>query len=250
MRAKTVQDTLNESYEDFEDEEALLQKGNKITLGKGLEPLTEYQMAACYLNAKNAMGRAEDSKTTFAGKIARKMNKAEVETDFQRVSAPRLADMLDRRPRTIEYTVSKFRLLLSGNREGAIGNVMYRKILHFFDKFQKMSPGEVHGLALEAIDPDADYTRSEEYADQVAGQSQKTQEKKKESEKFKNNMMNDVANTYVQYKPLGEERAIKQTLKALTLKYNISQSELISIIKIEMKEPAIKKIFNKYSKTF
>ena len=234
MKAKTVKEMLNEDYR--EDE---LNPGELRALAQGKDVLSKSQMAACYLSAKNSKGRAEDANTTFAGKMATRMNKNEEETDFQRVSIPRLADMLDLSVRTVSYTVSKFRLLLEGNREGTLGNVMYEKIIYYFDLFQKMQPGEVYSLALEAIDPDADFSRSEEFSEQ----SKKLAEKKKKSEKAKVNLAAEIVSIFNQYKPLGDEKAAKQTLKVIENKYSMSRDEIIKIIKASKIEPSIKKIF-------
>lgn len=238
MRAKTVQDTLNGSYDDEKLNAAELR-----SQAQGKDVLTKSQMAACYLNAKNAIGRAEDAKTNFAGKMARKMNKVEKETDFQRVTAPRLADMLNLSVRTVGYTVSKFRLLLDGNREGTASNVIYEKILYYFDLFQRMSPGEVHGLALEAIDPDASYDRSEEFSEQTSEYSKRTLEKKKEAERSKFHLVNDLTAAFGQYRPLGEEKAARQAIKSIMAKYGMDQASLIQAIKSSKIEPSLRKIF-------
>lgn len=242
MRAKTVQDTINEAV-DYQYDDENLNAAELRSLAQGKNVLTKAQMAACYLNAKNAAGRSEDNKTNFAARMARKMNKAEKETDFQRVTAPRLADMLDLSWRTVSYTVSKFRLLLDGNREGTISNVMYEKILYYFDLFEKMQPSQVMAIAMEAVDPNADYTQSEEAAESSAKYSKISQEKKKASEKLKVDMINSLTSAFSQYKPLGEEKAAKRALAAMVTKYGITLPELIQTIKASKIESSLRRIF-------
>lgn len=253
MRAKTVKEMLNESINEsrqklengylleYDDDD--LNAAELRARNQGKDILTRAQMAACYLNAKNAQGRSEDARTNFAGKMARKMNKVEKETDFQKVSAPRLADMLNLSVRTVGYTVSKFRLLLDGNREGTESNVIYDKILYYFDLFEKMSPGEVHGLALEAIDPDASYERSLKFAEENREQYLRALAKKREEEKNKFNIINALTSAFSQYKPLGEERAAKAALKSIEAKYAMTHDELIRMIKASKIEQSLRKIF-------
>ena len=171
------------------------------------------------------------------------MSKNPDESDFQKVSAERLADMIEMNPSSASYVITKFKKLFNGARGDVKEDYLSRKAIAYFDKFQKMPIQEVFSYAEEVVNPEADTTRSEEYLAKRKGYTEKSAANKVAKEKMKNTMMIDVANTYVQYKPLGEERAAKQTLKAIAAKYSISQEELISAIKNEMKEPAIKRIF-------
>lgn len=146
-----------------------LRRGEKASKTKGLDILTDEQMAACYLAAEARIGRSEDthgrgdSSNTRAG-LASGSNKNE---DFRNVSGLRLSSMLGLKPRTVEYTVSKFRLLLLGQRSGTEGNVMYDKILDCFDKFREMPKAEVLDMAESALTGEIDAEKEQTYKDQV-----------------------------------------------------------------------------------
>jgi len=153
---KLVCESLEELY-GIDIEAPEYSAGEKAAITKGQDVLTKQQLAAMYLAAKDAMGRSEDTRgrgDTALTRNAIKINKEE-STDFKKLSIPRLGDVLDLKPRTVSYTISKFRLLMQGNREGIHGNDLYEKIINAFDEFDKMEKegraGEVYALAAEAV---------------------------------------------------------------------------------------------------
>jgi len=179
---KLVCESLEELY-GTDQPEIEYSGGEKAAITRGNDVLTKAQLAALYLAAKNAAGRSDDTRgigDTGLTRNALKMNK-EVDTDFQKLSAPRLADVLDLKPRTVNYTLSKFRLLLQGNREGTESNVLYDKIIEAFDEFDAMEKkglsGEVYALASEAVNMGAGTERSDKWAEESSEQYKKTKEK-------------------------------------------------------------------------
>ena len=230
---KLVCESLEELYGAPEIETQEYSKGERAALSQGLDVLSKSQLAAIYLAAKDAMGRSEDTKgrgDTGLTRNALKISK-ETPTDFQKLPAPRLADVLGLKPRTVNYTLSKFRLLLQGNREGTESNHLYDKVISAFDEFEKMSPGEVHALATEAVDPNADFSRSEEYEKEVALQGQKYRQNIKE----RNHKIGvDAYSLYNSYRPLGE-KAPKKVIDTISQKYNMSANDIRQIIKTHLK---------------
>ena len=230
MRAKFVNEVL-------ENDDLL--PGERRALAQGLDILSKSQMAAMYLAAKDAMGRSEDTRgrgDTGLTRNAKRMN-AEVQTDFQKLSAPRLADVLGLKPRTVNYTLSKFRLLLQGNREGTESNILYSKLINAFDEFEKMQVSEVFALANEAVDPNADYSRSEQYADEVAIQAKKSRENILKRNKIIGasavSMFNSLRDR------VGDEKAAKMTLNKIAAEKNITIEALRTIVKTYLKNDQV-----------
>ena len=191
-----------------------------------------------YLAAKGAMGRSEDTQGRGDSGLTRnalKMGKEE-NTDFQKLSAPRLGDVLNLKPRTVSYTLSKFRLLLQGNREGVFGNDLYEKIINAFDEFDKMMQdgrsGDVYALASEAVNMNAGTERSDKFAEESSEQGRKTREKIQ----ARNNKI--VQSTYDLYNklrvPFGE-KAPKMVLNKLSSEYGLPAEDLRTIIKTNLK---------------
>ncbi len=234
---KLVCESLDELYanQPAEIEEIEYSPGEKAARTKGQDILTRPQLAAMYLAAKDAMGRSEDTQGRGDSGLTRnalKINKEE-STDFQKLSAPRLGDVLDLKPRTVSYTLSKFRLLLQGNREGIFGNDLYDKIINAFDEFEKMPVGEVYSIAMEAVNPDADFSRSEKYAQETAEQNRKFRESIKERNK---KIAFEVLDIYNKLNgPMGE-RAPKMAISKIAAEYELSTEEVRTIIKTYLKD--------------
>jgi hypothetical protein len=220
---KLVSESLNELY-------GSKYRGEKIALAQGLDVLTKSQLAAIYLAAKDAMGRSEDSRGRGDNALTRnalKINK-EINMDFQKLPAPRLADVLGLKPRTVNYTMSKFRLLLQGNREGTESNVLYNKIIDAFDEFEKMQAGEVYALAMEAVDINADFSRSEKYQEEVSMKAKKT---RGNTINRNNNIGFAALDLYNNLKKYLGERTPKIVINKIASEYNLSENEIRTIIK-------------------
>ena len=212
--------------------------GEKAAITRGNDVITKSQLAAMYLAAKDGMGRSEDTQGRGDSGMTRnalKMNKEE-NTDFQKLSAPRLGDVLDLKPRTVSYTLSKFRLLLQGTREGIPGNDLYDKIINAFDEFEDMMKngrsGEVYSLAMDAVNMDAGTERSDKYDDELANQGRKSREKiQKRNEEI-------IRSTYDLYNKLRVafgERAPKMVINKLSAEHKLSAEDIRTIIKIGLK---------------
>jgi len=208
--------------------------GEKAALRKGQDVLTKPQLAAMYLAAKDAAGRSEDTRGRGDSGMTRnalKINKEE-NTDFQKLSAPRLADVLDLKPRTVNYTLSKFRLLLQGNREGTESNDLYDKIINAFDEFEKMSAGEVYSLATEAVNMDAGTERSQKYAEESSEQARKMREKIQARNK---KIGYDAYELYNKLKNIMGERTPKNVVGKISQEYGLATDDVRSIIRTHLK---------------
>ena len=234
---KLVCESLEELY-GIDIEAPEYSAGEKAAITKGQDVLTKQQLAAMYLAAKDAMGRSEDTRgrgDTALTRNAIKINKEE-STDFKKLSIPRLGDVLDLKPRTVSYTISKFRLLMQGNREGIHGNDLYEKIINAFDEFDKMEKegrsGEVHALAAEAVNMNAGTERSTKYEEELAGQYKKTKER---IERRNRKIMQDTYDLYNQLRGPFGERAPKKIIDKLSLEYSLSPEDIRTIIKTNLK---------------
>lgn len=213
--------------------------GEKRALAQGLDILSDSQMAAIYLSAKDAAGRSEDTRgrgDNFLTRNAKKMM-AGIEDGFEKLSAPRLADALGLKHRTVSYTCSKYRLLIQGNREGTESNVLYNKIISSFDGFQKMSSAELYLLASQAIDPNTDFSESDKFLAETALKAKKAKEK---IMKQNNCIALSAMSLYNGLKDkLGDRIAIPLTLSQISSEKNIPIEELRTIIKTYLKNDRI-----------
>ncbi len=235
---KLVCESLEELYGTNQPNEIEYSSGEKAAITKGQDVLTKPQLAAMYLAAKDAEGRSEDTRGRGDSGLTRnalKINKEE-STDFQKLSAPRLADVLDLKPRTVNYTLSKFRLLLQGNREGTASNDLYDKIINAFDEFEKMiqegRSGDVYLLASEAVDMNAGTSRSDKFAEESYEQARKTRER------IQARNRKIIQSTYEIYNQVGGtfgERAPKMVINKLSAEYGLSAEDLRTIIKTNLK---------------
>jgi len=233
---KLVCESLEELY--GENPEIEYSSGEKAAITRGNDVLTKAQLAAMYLAAKDAMGRSEDTQGRGDSGLTRnalKINKEET-TDFQKLSVPRLGDVLDLKPRTVSYTLSKFRLLAQGNREGIKGNDLYEKIINAFDEFEEMMKGgragEVYALASEAVNMNAGTERSTKYEEELTGQYRKTKER---IDKRNKKIIQDTYDLYNQLRGPFGERAPKKIIDKLSSEYGLSPDDLRTIIKTNLK---------------
>lgn len=239
---KIVSESLNEFYgiDTFTEvlPEIEYSGGEKAAITRGNDVLTKAQLAAMYLAAKDAMGRSEDTQGRGDSGLTRnalKINKEE-NTDFQKLSAPRLGDVLDLKPRTVSYTLSKFRLLLQGNREGIYGNDLYDKIINAFDEFEKMiqdgRSADVYSLAAEAVNMDATTERSDKAAEESSEQGRKTREKIQQRNA---KIIQSTYDLYNQLRGALGERTPKAVINKLSSEYDLSAEDLRTIIKTNLK---------------
>jgi hypothetical protein len=225
-------------------EESNLSGGEQAALSKGFDVLTSSQLAAMYLAAKATISRSEDTRgrgDTFLTRNAKKM----AETDrlnFDQLPLVRLADVLDVKPRTVNYTVSKFKLLLQGNREGTYSNCLYAKVVNAFDEFQKMVPSEVYALASEAIDVNADFSRSEQYLDEVAKQAKIYHENLVKRNKIIGSSAVSLFNALKD--KMEEKKAVEKTISKIAEEKGLTIEAARKIIKNYVKNDRF--LFNKF----
>jgi len=162
-----------------------LRSGQKAAISRGDDILSDEQYAACYLNAIRSLGRAEDTRgrgDTGLTRNALKMTKGGNE-DWQNISGAKLSAYLGLKPQTVERTISKFKLLLQGQREGTEDNVIWPELANLFDRFESMPKAEVVSMAEEAIMNEPDMTAYQAYLDKMNAKSKESLEKKKMTEK-------------------------------------------------------------------
>ena len=234
---KFVCESLEELY-GTDQPEIEYSGGEKAAISRGNDVLTKPQLAAMYLAAKDAMGRSEDTQGRGDSGLTRnalKMGKEE-NTDFQKLSAPRLGDVLGLKPRTVSYTISKFRLLLQGNREGIFGNDLYDKIINAFDEFKGMGDqglsGELYSLASEAVNMDAGTEISDKWTEETSDQGRKSREK---IQKRNAKIIQSTYEVYNQLRGSFGERAPKMVINKLASEYKLSPEDLRTIIKMGLK---------------
>ena len=235
-------------FESFEDEETKpeLRPGQKAAVSRGDDILSEGQYAACYLNAIQALGRAEDTRgrgDTGLTRNALKMVGQEQE-DWQKISAAKLSIYLNLKPQTVERTVSKFKLLLQGEREGSESNVLWPELIATFDWFESMPKAEVLALAEEAIDQEADDSQYQEYLAKMSAQSKKSRDKKLASdEKVRKQIRSTFNSLKDQYK--GDlDKAVRNTMMALARSFDTTEDDIRTQAKIEFKkEPNLLKVW-------
>jgi hypothetical protein len=213
--------------------------GEKAAITRGNDVLTKSQLAAMYLAAKDAEGRSEDTRGRGDSGLTRnalKMNKEE-NTDFQKLPAPRLGDVLDLKPRTVSYTLSKFRLLLQGLREGIPGNDLYNKIIDAFDEFEKIVKdgrlGDIYTLASEAVNMNATTERSEKWYEEQTDQGRKTRER---IQKRNKDIVRDTYDLYNKLRVAFGERTPKMVINKLSAEYEVSAEDIRTIIKMGLKD--------------
>ena len=232
-------------FESFEaEEQPKLRPGQKAAISRGDDILSDGQYAACYLNAIQALGRAEDTRgrgDTGLTRNALKMVGSEQE-DWQKISAAKLSIYLDLKPQTVERTVSKFKLLLAGQREGTESNVLWPELISIFDRFQSMPKAEVLTLAEEAINPDGDDTAYREWLDKQNAASKDSQVKKKLSLAKQGDALKRL---FASFKAaVGPERGAKMTVSKFASENEMDQAAVRKLaMEIYKKDPVTAKYF-------
>ena len=256
MKKKYVNDFngfVNENLEDetingSDEPKPELRGGQKAAITRGDDILSDEQYAACYLNAVQALGRGEDTHgrgDTGLTRNALKMSNEGPE-DWQSISGAKLSAYLNLKPQTVERTVSKFKLLLQGQRDGTPSNVIWPELVNIFDRFELMQKGEVLAMAEEAINSEPDMTAYQEYLDKMAEQSKKSRNKQKDTdERVRKQVRKTFLDLASQFN--GDlEKAVKFTTKALAQSYNTSAEDIEAQARIEFKkEPSIIKAWTK-----
>jgi len=146
--------SLNESYleeglEDLEDEDRELTSGEKAALARDFQILTDAQLAAMYLRAKEKAEEEDGKYTNMIHGIEGFIDK-DKEGAFS-ISAAALADAIGvESARTVQRTISKFKNLINGVGETS-GESLYPKIKKIFDIFSSTKDSDLANLASEAI---------------------------------------------------------------------------------------------------
>jgi hypothetical protein len=164
---------------DLDDEkDKELTKGEKAALARGLQIMTEPQLAALYLAA---LGKSEDDVLKYIVKIDGMLDFAEIDSKTQKpsITLAALADSIGlESTRTMARTVNKFRNLIDGVGETE-SEVIYPKIIKAFDTFRQMKPDEIANIASSSIQ-DPSYTVNR---DAVATAAEKTAKNRAEAKK-------------------------------------------------------------------
>jgi len=256
MKKKYVNDFkgfVNENLQDetldgAEEKKPELRGGQKAVITRGDDILSDEQYAACYLNAIQSLGRGEDTRgrgDTGLTRNALKMSKEGPE-DWQNISGAKLSAYLNLKPQTVERTVSKFKLLLPGEREGTPSNVIWPELANLFDRFESMQKGEVLAMAEEAISSEPDMTAYQEYLDKMPASSKKARDKQKNTDEL---VRKQIRKTFLDLTKQfnGDlEKAVKFTTKSLAQSYDTDPADIETQAKIEFKkEPSILKAWTK-----
>lgn len=227
-----------------EDEEELvkqkLSSGEKAALTKGLDVITDSQMAALYLVAKTRLAKREDQSDTYAGRQAQKMNRDVSNDDFRDVTYGRLADLLNMKPLTVSRTTNKFMLLMKGEERES--EVLYAKIIEAFEKFKSMQEAEVLGLAQEAVDPNASTDKSDAFRDKTSQQSAKTRENKISRDKAIGQSVKSLYNSLKGQ--FGEEKAARMSVSKVAGEKGLDPAAVKAIVQEFLKgEPTLRARF-------
>lgn len=217
--------------------------GQKAAITRGDDLLTDQQYAACYLAAIRALERGEDTRgrgDTGLTRNALKMT-AQQDDNWQNVSSAKLSAYLGLKPQTVERTVSKFKLLLKGEREGTESNVVWPELANLFDQFEGMSRADVVNMAEEAILSEPDWSEYEDYLKKQAESGEKSREKKKTTDaEIKKEVRRVFLRLNDQFKDL--DRAVRLTKSALAQSFGIDPSVLTTLAQQEFKnEPSLRK---------
>lgn len=218
--------------------------GQKAAIARGDDILSDQQYAACYLNAIRSQERAEDTRgrgDTGLTRNALKMTDQATD-DWQNVSSAKLSAYLDLKPQTVERTVSKFKLLLKGEREGTESNVIWPELANLFDTFEAMPKTEVLAMAEEAISSEPDWS---DYNDYLATQSEsgkKSREKKKATDSEVKREIRKVFLGLVKQFNGDLEKAVRITRKSMSDSFGLEPKSVSILAMQEFKnEPSLKK---------
>jgi len=210
----------------YEDDE--LSGGKRAALSRGDDILTKEQYAACYVVAKNKLGRQEDTRRDGDSSMTRTaMNMSnDSSEDWKNLSGAKLSIQLGLKPQTVERNISKFVMMLNGNMEGTPSNVLYPEIKNHFEEFEGMQIAEVIAMAEEALDPNADTSMYDEYLDKTREQGKKSREKKKvETTELRRNIREIFLNLL---DAIGDPiKAAKMTSARLAKEYDMDRDKIV-----------------------
>lgn len=217
-------------FEEFDNTiyEEELTGGKKAALSRGDDILTKEQYAACYVVAKNKLGRQEDNRRDGDSSMTRtamNMSNDNAE-DWKNLSGAKLSIQLGLKPQTVERNISKFVMMLNGNMDGTPANALYPEIKNHFEEFEGMQFAEVIALAEESLDPNADTSMYDEYLDKTSEHGKKAREKKKvEANELRRNIREIFLNLL---DAIGNPvRAAKMTSARLAKEYNIDRDKIV-----------------------
>lgn len=241
---KTFSKFVNESHE--EEEHVLkLRPGQKAAISRGDDILTDDQYAACYLNAVENLGRSEDQRGRGDSGLTRnalKMSGDQDENDFRKVSGAKLSIYLELKPQTVERTVSKFKLLLQGQREGTLSNVIWPELATSFDQFEGMQKAEVLAMAENALNYSADDATYRAYLDKANASANKTKETKINKIKSVGMAVKSLYNSLKGVFP--EDKASRMAIAKVAQEKGMEPQEVKALAMEFMKtEPTLRKRF-------
>ena len=231
--------------ENLEGEEPKLRPGQKAAVSRGDDILTDEQYAACYLNAVENLGRSEDQRGRGDSGLTRnalKMAGNQDENDFRKVSGAKLSIYLELKPQTVERTVSKFKLLLHGQREGTASNVIWPELAAIFDQFESMQKAEVLAMAENALNYSADDTAYQAYLDKASASASKTKETKVNKTKTVGMAVKSLYNSLKGGFP--EDKAARMAVAKVAQEKGMDPAEVKTLAMEYMKtEPTLRKLF-------
>lgn len=223
------------------DQERKLSSGEKAALARDMDLITEPQLAALYLVAQAKIARSQDRSDISDFRAIQRIERNRGKEDFREVPYGRLADILNMKPLTVSRTTNKFRLLILGEERPS--EILYPKVISAFNQFKNMSPAEVQALADEAINYGADTNRSEEYADKISKQGEKTRENRANKVKAVGQAVKSLY-TGLRSK-VGDEKAAKMTISKIASERDLSPEEVKLLAREYLKgEASMRKLFN------
>lgn len=138
-----------------EEDDKPMTAGELRAYNKGLDIMTEEQLAALYIKAQDRLKWAEETRRVEDQAqltVLRDERRTALENgDWTKATYGMLARAMDMKERTITRTVRKFKMLINPNL-ATDKESMYPKLTNAFEKFREMQEGRVKALADAAID--------------------------------------------------------------------------------------------------
>lgn len=230
-----------------------LSPGKQRALTRGDDLISVPQYAACFMNAKENLARQEDTMghgdnamTRAALRMTTRRN--DQPPDYKEVSASQLSVYLGIKPPTAQRIVSKFKLLLSGNREGTEGDKMYPEIIKLYHKFRRMQPERVERLALTAVNYSADDSNLTRYLEQTKKSSKASAEKRRT---FEESIFEEAIRLFRSLKErFDTQKAARLTLTKMAMNHeDLGKDHIKEIVVSKLaKDPIIMKAFKEADK--
>lgn len=215
---------LNESlyvqriFEDYEKEiksmeDDELTSGEKAALTRGMDLLTEAQAAVAYLLA---LGKSNLIWKTMGL----------VGLGSTPISVEDLSKQIGMKILSLIYAMKKFKILMGKEEQGS--QVIYEKIIKFFNKFDTMNPEDVASIAQAAFTPEA-AEKGEEYTQQFSQKKEvKSMEKRKKEFELRQ-YVNTIINTYGKM-GYGYPESKKKAINRVSKEMNIPPAEIEKIV--------------------